>query len=136
MIVCVCVFKSCGYHMLKIITINMPATSLRSRRLHGDLCRAQVRIGDGVIPMTEAWYDAADVLGMLMYAGPYGNPRCPGCRVNPAVDPPPPGSEDVLVATYVDRDCVLFVSCYLLHMPACIHVQVRPSALVCMSVPC
>jgi beta-galactosidase len=59
-----------------------------------------VRVGDGATHLTENWYNAADELGMLIYAGPYGNPPCPGCRVTPAVDPPPEGSEDVLVAKY------------------------------------
>lgn len=33
-----------------------------------------MRIGDGVSASTAPWYDAADEVGMLIYAGPYSNP--------------------------------------------------------------
>ena len=33
-----------------------------------------MRIGDGVSSSTAPWYDAADEVGMLIYAGPYSNP--------------------------------------------------------------
>lgn len=59
-----------------------------------------VRIGDGVSSSTASWYDAADEVGMLIYAGPYSNPACPGCRAKPASSPVPHGSVDLAVDNY------------------------------------
>lgn len=59
-----------------------------------------VRLGDGVARATAAWYDAADELGLLVYAGPYSNPVCPGCRAKPPAKPPPPGSAAAALARY------------------------------------
>lgn len=59
-----------------------------------------VRIGDGVSSSTAPWYDAADEVGMLIYAGPYSNPACPGCRAKPADSPVPAGSVQAAVADY------------------------------------
>ena len=59
-----------------------------------------VRLGDGVGHATAAWYDAADELGLLVYAGPYGNPVCPGCRAKPPTKPSPPGSAVAALAHY------------------------------------
>ena len=60
-----------------------------------------VRIGDGVSDSTAPWYDAADEVGMLIYAGPYSNPACPECRAKPADQPVPAGSVQKAVASYV-----------------------------------
>ena len=59
-----------------------------------------VRIGDGPSPSNSNWYDAADEIGMLIYAGPYGNPSCHGCSAKPAARPPPAGALQELVASY------------------------------------
>lgn len=60
-----------------------------------------VRIGDGVTSTTAPWYDAADEVGMLIYAGPYNNPACPDCRAKPADKQVPAGSAQRAVASYV-----------------------------------
>ena len=60
-----------------------------------------VRIGDGVTSSTAPWYDAADEVGMLIYAGPYNNPVCPDCRAKPADKPVPAGSAQKAVTSYV-----------------------------------
>jgi hypothetical protein len=59
-----------------------------------------VRIGDGVSSSTAPWYDAADEVGVLIYAGPYSNPACPGCRAKPASSPVPHGSVELAVDDY------------------------------------
>ena len=59
-----------------------------------------VRIGDGASISSQAWYDAADELGVLIYAGPYGNPVCPGCKAKPPTRPPPAGSAAAALARY------------------------------------
>lgn len=59
-----------------------------------------VRIGDGPSASNSNWYDAADEIGMLIYAGPYGNPSCHGCSAKPAARPPPAGALQELVASY------------------------------------
>ena len=60
-----------------------------------------VRIGDGVSQGTVAWYDAADELGLLVYAGPYANPICTGCKAKPPTKPPPPGSTETATSHYM-----------------------------------
>ena len=60
-----------------------------------------VRIGDGVSNTTALWYDAADEVGLLIYAGPYNNPACPECRAKPADKPVPAGSVQKAVESYV-----------------------------------
>ena len=42
-----------------------------------------VRIGDGPGTSNELWYNAADEIGMLIYAGPYSSPKCHGCGGKP-----------------------------------------------------
>lgn len=59
-----------------------------------------MRIGDGVSSSTAPWYSAADEVGMLIYAGPYSNVACPGCRAKPADSPVPAGSVEKAVADY------------------------------------
>jgi hypothetical protein len=53
-----------------------------------------MRIGDGASGSAIPWYEAADEVGMLIYAGPYGGVRCEGCQAKPADKPVPPGSAE------------------------------------------
>ena len=62
-----------------------------------------VRIGDGCSSSNAHWYDVADEIGMLIYAGPYGNPQCSGCRAKPATQPPPPTAAADAFANYMTR---------------------------------
>ena len=66
-----------------------------------------LRIGDGVDSSTQHWYDAADEVGMLIYAGPYNNVRCTGCSDKPAFAAPPDGAADEAFRQYKD---VLFAA--------------------------
>ena len=59
-----------------------------------------VRIGDGCAADNVHWYDAADEIGILIYAGPYSSPRCPGCGGKPASGPPPPHAADMAFEDY------------------------------------
>jgi hypothetical protein len=45
-------------------------------------------------------YDAADEVGVLIYAGPYNSPRCTGCGDKPAKNAPPAGAVDEAVKNY------------------------------------